>query len=261
MRERLLLYLSRDVGGVDYSEGSDSWAVGTALENLCSAFPDFLARITDREVLDFGCGLGYQVVEMALRGASHVVGIDSSPAVRVKASALAALHGLSERVEFAPRVDSRLQKRFDVVVSQNSMEHFPNPLAAVQEMTCALRPGGVILMTFGPPWFAPYGSHMHFFTKIPWVNLLFPEQTVMSVRARFRSDGASHYEEVEHGLNRMTVAKFERIVATTELRVEDRRYRCVKGLDRLAHFPIVRELFVNNISCMLMKVPQNPGQL
>jgi hypothetical protein len=32
---------------------------------------------------------------------------------------------------------------------------------------------------------------MHFFTKVPWVNLLFSEKTVMTVSFRFKSDGGA----------------------------------------------------------------------
>lgn len=39
-----------------------------------------------------------------------------------------------------------------------------------------------LLITFGCPWLSPYGSHMHFFTKMPWINVFFSETTVMRVR-------------------------------------------------------------------------------
>jgi hypothetical protein len=116
-----------------------------------------------------------------------------------------------------------------------------------------LAPGGVVMITFCPPWFAPYGSHMHFFTKVPWVNLLFSERTVMSVRSRFRADGAKRYEDVEMGLNRMTIRKFERIIAASGMTVAWRQYVCVKKLNALSRVPLVRELFINVASCVLVK--------
>jgi ubiquinone/menaquinone biosynthesis C-methylase UbiE len=131
------------------------------------------------------------------------------------------------------------------------MEHYPEPAATLEEMRRLLKPGGRLLITFGPPWFAPYGSHMHFFCKVPWLNLLFTERTVMAVRARFRQDGAKRYEDCESGLNKMSVAKFERIIAEAGLKVEDRRYDCIKGLNFLGRLPLLRELFINHVTATL----------
>ena len=116
-----------------------------------------------------------------------------------------------------------------------------------------VKPGGPILMTFGPPWLAPFGSHMDYFTPLPWVNILFSEDAVLRVRARYRNDGATRYEDVEGGLNRMTVAKFERIVAGCGLAIEYQHYECSWGLTFLSRIPAIRELFVNHISCVLRR--------
>ena len=140
---------------------------------------------------------------------------------------------------------------FDVILSSFTVEHFADPAGVLAEMRAALAPGGRLLVTFGPPWLAPSGSHMHFFTPVPWVHLLFAERTVMAVRARYRADGARRYEEVESGLNRMTVGRFERLAASAGLRMERRRYDCVKGIRVLGRAPLLRELFINNVACVL----------
>jgi hypothetical protein len=92
---------------------------------------------------------------------------------------------------------------------------------------------------------------MYYFCKVPWVNLLFPERTVMKVRASYRNDGATRYEEVESGLNRMSVSRFEKIVAASGLAMEQRTYSCVRGINWLGTVPVARELFTNNVSCVL----------
>jgi len=94
---------------------------------------------------------------------------------------------------------------------------------------------------------------MRFFCRLPWLNILFPEATIMKVRARFRDDGATRYEDVESGLNRMTVGRFERIVASSALQIEMRDYRCVRNINALAGIPYLRELFINNVSVILSK--------
>lgn len=247
LAEHLLSLLSHEPDG----SPSHKPGMANALALLSHAFPGFEEEIEGKDVLDFGCGLGLQSVAMVQRGARRVLGLDTNPKTIAKAMALAAADGLDARLAFADRLDENQLGQFDVVISQNSMEHFPDPYAVIRQMKAALRPGGMILITFGPPWFAPYGSHMSFFTSVPWVNILFPERAVMSVRSRFMSDGAARYEDVEGGLNRMTVAKFERIISQCGLDMSGRRFECVKGLSFLAKLPFARELFINHVSCVL----------
>jgi SAM-dependent methyltransferase len=213
-----------------------------------------LDRVVDKEVLDFGCGTGYQSVALARAGAKHVVGLDVNPSYLEKARQLANQTGLDGKVTFLDRLNRSFRARFDVVISQNTMEHFPQPIDVLREMKLVLKDGGVIFITFGPPWFAPYGSHMNFFVRLPWVNILFDEKTIMTVRSYFRKDGAKRYEDVEGGLNKMTVRKFEKLTSIPGLRVEYQRYDCVKGLNFLGKLPLIREVFVNQISCVLTPV-------
>jgi SAM-dependent methyltransferase len=251
--ERLLLFLSRKPGTDDYEAGRDHWAVDDALSQLCRVFPNFLTRIVGKEILDFGCGTAYQSVALVRMGAKHVVGYDINATFLEKARELARESGLTDHVRFTNSFEQDLHNRFDIVISQNSMEHFKDPAGALEGMRMAVKEDGIMLITFGCPWFSPYGSHMHFFVRVPWVNLLFDEKTVMNVRSHFRNDGATKYEQVEGGLNKMSVAKFERLVRNSGLRMEYKRYDCVKGINFMAELPVLRELFVNNISCILAK--------
>ena len=42
-------------------------------------------------------------------------------------------------------------------------------------------------------------------TKYPWAHVLFSENTIMAVRKLYKNDNASRFEEVEGGLNQMTI--------------------------------------------------------
>ena len=246
--ERLLLFLSRKLGTDDYPGGKEEWDLDGALSLLCRVLPNFMSGLVGKEILDFGCGLGYQAAALARNGARYVLGIDMNEKRLEEARDLARKLGLERQVEFADRLENRCKGRFDMVISQNSMEHYPDPLKTLGEMRSALNQDGSLLITFGPPWYAPYGSHMHFFTKVPWVNIIFDEKTVMKVRAHFRSDGATRYEEVESGLNKMTVARFEQIVSESRMKVIYKKYECVKGVQILAKLPLIRELFINHVT-------------
>ena len=251
LTEKLLLRLSRDPASADYAASPERKDIQQSLDLLCEVFPGFLEEIKERRILDFGCGDGYQAVALSQKGAKHVLGLDTNPNALSKACRLAADMAPEANIEFAEKLEPRFEKMFNVVISQNSFEHFSDPRNALAEMKWALDRNGTIFVTFAPPWFAPYGSHMHFFTKVPWVNILFSERTVMNVRSRFRSDGATRYEDVESGLNKMTVRKFEAIVSASGLRTEQRSYDCVKGANFLGHIPLLRELFINRVSCVL----------
>jgi SAM-dependent methyltransferase len=201
-----------------------------------------------KKVLDFGCGWGNQAVAMAKNGASEVVGIDIQ--WHDRAQKLAAEHACSDRVRFVDRLQPEEIGAFDMVLSCSAMEHFADPAGVVAQMKAAVRPGGLVIISFAEPWFGPRGSHFDGFSRLPWVNLLFPESVVMSARSKFRSDGARYYEEVPGGLNRMSLAKFERIVHNSGMTVEYYRAFMTKGLP-IGRIPVLRELFGSAAACIL----------
>ncbi len=252
--EKLLLYLSKDPNGSDYDGTGEERNIDEVFSILCGLFPNFKERICGKEVIDFGCGSGRQSVAMAKNGAKRVLGIDSNLKSLDAASNYATGCGVADNVAFIEKLDERHKRNFDVVLSHNSMEHFDRPYRMLDEMASVLKENGELLITFGPPWYAPYGSHMHFFTRVPWVNILFSEKTVMAVRSHFRNDGAKAYAEVESGLNKMTVSRFEKIIRRSSLDTVYKRYDCVKGVDILRSMPVVRELFINHITYILKRI-------
>ena len=251
--EMILSALSRPVNNGDYGEARHDWTMQTALRTLESEFPDLSEMIRDANVVDFGCGTGWQTIALARAGARRVIGVDTNTNT-LRHAAQNAREENATNVTFVANVAEIESGSCDVVITQDAMEHFADPEAELAAMARTLRAGGRILLTFGPPWLAPSGSHMHFFTRVPWVNVVFSEKTVLAVRARYRDDAAKRYEDVESGLNRMTVRKFEGIIARSGLEIERLRYRCVRKLDFLQNLPGLREFFINNVSCVLVKV-------
>jgi SAM-dependent methyltransferase len=252
--ERVLLSLSAAPQQGDCARGEPEAPRDGALDLLTRVYPDFDRLVRSKRVLDYGCGVGHQSIALVEKFGCSVVGIDTNSKTLKKAAENARARDISsERLQFAEAIQADFRNSFDVVISQNSFEHFADPVGILDDMGRLLNDSGIILLTFGPPWLAPYGSHMQFFCKVPWVNVLFPEEVVMNVRNRFRGDGAKQYQDVESGLNRMTVRKFESIVSSCNLKIRSCNYECVKGLDGLARLPLLREFFINHISAVLCR--------
>lgn len=254
--ERVLLALSRASADDDYQLKDSTITIDNALDLLSRKYPNLGALVSGKRVVDFGCGTGYQSIALTKKFNCYVTGIDTNEKTLEKAIINAKNHNISsKRLSFVESISADMLNSFDVVISQNAFEHFGNPVQILNDMSNLLNDSGLVLLTFGPPWFAPYGSHMHFFCKVPWINILFSEKTVMKVRSNFRNDGALRYEEVESGLNKMTVARFENIVSSNHLKLSEKSYECIKGMNWLSKLPILRELFINHITAVLCKDP------
>jgi ubiquinone/menaquinone biosynthesis C-methylase UbiE len=247
----ILSSFSRKPHAPDYAGGTINTELATALDFLTFTVPGFLEIIKDKKVLDFGCGWGWQAVSMAQRGAKSVVGIDIQDLSGARERAQH--YGCADKVRFVSQLEPDMLGSFDLIVSCSSFEHFADPEASLRLMISAARIGGQVIVSFAEPWYSPHGSHMNFFTKVPWVNLLFSEDAVMEVRSQFRKDGARRYEDVEGGLNRMTLAKFENIISSSGMHVEFLEYYSVKGLPLVKHIPMIRELLVASAACILRK--------
>ncbi len=257
LQEKILLRFSRDKKPTDH-EISSEWSIENALSLLQRVYNDFESQIEGKYVCDFGCGVGYQSVALAHAAkAGKVLGIDINPKWLREARKLSKEFqgGQHARtIDFTDNIEKTHKGKYDVVISQNSMEHFPYPAGTLKQMKLLLKPEGRLFITFGPPWYAPYGAHMQFFTNLPWVHLLFPEKVIMKVRSRYRADGAEKYEEVESGLNKMSVARFERIIEESGMKIVFKNYECVRGLNFLSKIPLLRELFINHVTVALALV-------
>ncbi len=218
-----------------------------ALSIVNSVFPGIEQQIKGKRVIDFGCGSGYQLIAYARAGAASVVGIE----IVEHLAALCAERAEKENLSGIVRIERHLSDpgSADVIISQNSFEHFIEPEAILNDLKQALAPGGRIFITFGPPWFAPTGAHMGFFCPIPWIQLLFPESAVLQVRGLYRDDKPTTY--IEAGVGKISVGRFERVVRACGLKMTSCRYDCVKSLDFLQYLPVIRELAINRISCVL----------
>lgn len=237
----------------------DAWE-----ERSCERFLRRFGRPLDfsgRSVLDVGCGNGVLCIHVARWGATAVVGIDLDIS---GARMLLQQRGqdVAERVAFVEgdgTLDVLESQRFDVVVSKDSFEHYDDPESFIHSLSAMVLPGGELIIGFGPLWKSPWGGHIDFMTKVPWAHLIFPEHVIMTERRRFRpKEDATRFEDIRGGLNKMTLARFESIVASSGLQsvyfdtnVSD--HKIIKAMKLVSRIPPLREYFTQSTFTILRK--------
>ncbi len=231
-----------------FAEGSRSYTnLPHALDRWLDVLPDFRNRIQNAHVMDFGCGEGFQMVAMAEAGAASVLGVEIELCDCQVAAELIAASPAGAKM----RIEHQVPPLYfaDVITSQNSFEHFMEAEKILTIWKQCLSPNGQVLITFAPPWYSPWGAHMAYFCRLPWVHLFFSEEVVMHVRRNYRDDGASTYSEAQ--LSQMSLSRFERLVRNSGFALVQARYDCSWGLDFLRGLPLLRELFVNRVTAVL----------
>src|SRR5204863_8976666 len=84
--------------------------------------------VRDKTVVDFGCGEGYEVVELANHGARRVIGVEPWPKWIASAKERIAAGTLSHDCEIVERWDEARPK-VDTIISLDSFEHYEDPAA------------------------------------------------------------------------------------------------------------------------------------
>lgn len=109
---------------------------------------DLAGSLTDKTILDVGCGGGILAESMAAQGA-RVTGIDLAE----KSLAVARLHGLESGVKVdyqaisAEAMAEQHPGRFDMVTCMEMLEHVPDPGSIVRACATLVKPGGWVFFS------------------------------------------------------------------------------------------------------------------
>ncbi|HRB28906.1 MAG: bifunctional 2-polyprenyl-6-hydroxyphenol methylase/3-demethylubiquinol 3-O-methyltransferase UbiG [Nitrosomonas sp.] len=109
---------------------------------------DELVGLSEKKVLDVGCGGGILSEGMASKGA-HVTGIDLGE----KALKVAKLHLLESKYQIDYRkvaVESLAKEQphqFDVVTCMEMLEHVPDPMSVIRACAELVKPGGWVFFS------------------------------------------------------------------------------------------------------------------
>ncbi len=130
-----------DIGGIEIDA---EWRSDRKWERLAEA----VLPLTDRKVLDVGCGNGYYALQMRKAGASAVIGID--PTLLYVMQFLAV--NTFERDPFTFVLPLRLEEmpnarnRFDTTFSMGVLYHQRSPIDHLKRLRTTLRPGGQLVL-------------------------------------------------------------------------------------------------------------------
>ncbi len=251
------------VGGRESSEAYSLWEYRVG-KGILASYAGRLGDLAGKRVLDIGCGLGGKTVAYA-EAKARVTGVDLSEKNVAQCSAFARSRGVD--AVFAAGDAARLPfaaGSFDVVIANDSLEHFADPARSLGELARVLAPGGSIFLFF-TPWGSPLGSHLYDYIRTPWCHLVFPEwliRELLALELARRGDedpraGAGRLmEEYHRELNKITVRRYRGILrGMTDVVVAFEELKPPKYpmLAPLARVPLVGELFTGTVVGILEK--------
>jgi ubiquinone/menaquinone biosynthesis C-methylase UbiE len=265
---RIVYYMDRlfppvRVGGRESARAYAEWEHDAGVR-LLEEYTHVLGPLAGRLILDIGCGIGGKTVAYADAG-GDVIGIDIEGDKVAEAARFARERGSRARFVVAdagtlPFADGT----FDVVIANDSMEHFSDPARALGELARVVRRGGHIWLFF-TPWRSPLGSHLYDYIRTPWCHLLYSErflENLLTVVLEKRGaaapagEAARLMEEYRTELNRITVGRFRRIVGETSgLETVAERLKPPKFpfLAPVTRVPLIGELFTGTVVAVLCK--------
>lgn len=137
----------------------------------------------DRDVLDFGCGMGNTSLWVAREMGARVDGFDLDPNHILVARELNRKFGIpGVNFELRNIIESPIDKRYDFIMLNDVIEHIKEEwIPSILDILIHknLRKGGAIFFSY-PPWEGPHASHLQRAIKIPWIQF-FPRQYVYSL--------------------------------------------------------------------------------
>src|SRR5262245_31078410 len=107
---------------------------------------EFARRLSGRRYLDFGAGVGSGAILFAREGFEVALADISSPLLRFGEWRLSQ-RGLTGQILDLKTLDLPAQA-FDVITTMDVFEHLADPVAAVDQLAAALRPGGHVFGRF-----------------------------------------------------------------------------------------------------------------
>lgn len=225
--------------------------------------------LTDKEILDIGCGAAGKSLYYAAKGAKFVTGVDVVGKYEAESAKLAKEKGLENKFKFILADAKSLpfgDQHFDTIIMNDAFEHVADPAAVIKECIRVLKKGGRLFINF-PPYNHPFGAHLSDAISIPWVHLFFSDETLIEAykdlvsvypdhedRLHFRISKDENKKEYFSYINKMTIKKARKILS--EIGIVPAYYKEVplrKFFSPLCHIPKMKECFVKMVVMVIEK--------
>ena len=222
-----------------------------------------------KTVVDIGCGAAGKTLYYAGLGVKKIYGVEILEKYRAEAEALAQQTGNSDKFAFVCADAANMpfeDNSIDTIIANDAMEHVDDPPAVLKECLRILAKGGRLYLNF-PPYYHPHGAHLSDAIGIPWVHVFFGDATLIKVykdavahlpdgpaRIEFRISRREGGGEYFSYINKMTVRKFRRMLRDMGIvPVYYREAPLRSFFIPLARLPIVKEMFVKMVVCVIEK--------
>lgn len=140
--------------------------------------------LKEKTLLDLGAGIGENLVFAGDYNIAKAVGIDYS-SQKFNKFIEENRHKLSEKnlsiISFLEKdVHEEIfdENSFDIIMSNNSFEHFQHPDRVLKNMWSVCKVGGYVNINFGPLFYSVKGAHRYGYTGVPYFQNLFSNDVV-----------------------------------------------------------------------------------
>ena len=182
--------------------------------------------LDDKDVLDFGCGMGGMSLWCATQWDCQVWGVD------IDANHLAIAEQVKKNnqvtnvfFELRDVVENPLDQKFDVIILNDVAEHIPLPILqqVLNELARSLKEHGTMFISY-PPWEGPYASHLNHVIKLPWCQFM-PDSWLRRRIAEnnYELVGEKDLQEEYYTLNHLTHRRLKPMLRQAGLAIHDRK--------------------------------------
>lgn len=215
--------------------------------------------LVGKRVLDFGAGTGGMVQRLLDNDAAEVVGVDISDYAIAYGREKLESYGNRARL-IAGDIRNLDIGSFDVIVSQNTLEHVMPLDEVIEAVVAHAKPGADIYFGFSPLWYSPFGHHGYPATRLPWYHLIFGEKTVL---ASMQAVSGKTYSDIfDAGFNKVTPDEFEALFHRLPVEIVSLRKNVVSGgwkqrvanlFNPIARLPLLRKYMTVSMYAHLRK--------
>ena len=214
----------------------------------------------NKKVLDFGCGHGSLVVDIAKSGAQKVIGVDLNKRVIdfAKENLKKNYSVFKDIVEFHNEdiLRSDKFKDFDYIITKDTFEHTLNLDKVLFKFYEMLRDDGKVYTGFGPLYNFYNGDHGRLKAVFPWFHLIIPEKILIKRINKTLNYNIKRIEDL--GLNKFSVNDYMNVFNRSKFQIFYLRKNLSDNpisilFNFLCRFSLFRKYCTFNIYCILKK--------